>query len=444
MASLSERLDAVDRHLQQEQSREAEALCRELLYTPCTLPEKALILDRLGQALHGQDRLSDARDALEESLALLRQTIGVHPVLAAVLQHLSRVCVSMQDLQTAYAHGNEALSMFLSLYGPEHPQVAAARFGLSFVAYNARKYDEAEALSLEAMRLWTQHFGPKSVEIATCLNNLGRIYEERGDFTTGISYHRQSVAMRKELLGLHPETGFALGNLGTALASAEQFPEALATLKEAIACYEHCGRSTGYEVDGYRRNLKALEDALNAHSPSSASSTPAASQLIEEIVDRELAMFLAVQNEGGPAACQQQPDNFRLMRRMAHIVHTVPTLTSILRDLQQASAVGRNLMVEKYARMDNRIPPISTSPLLDSIAAAELEALHEACRVWPEVIRPHADGGESFARYLRAELETLSDGTLELYAEELRDAKRANRNVNVERYAYFLEQIKGK
>lgn len=262
MTNLRERLDAIDSHLRQENLTEAEALCRELLAASWTLPEQALILDKLGQALHGQDQLPEARSAFEQALALLRQSVGTHPVVAAVLQHLERACVSMKDLQAAYEHGTEALSILVAAYGPEHPQVAAAHFSLSFVAYHAKKYDEAEALSLEAMRLWTLHSGPESCEISTCLNNLGRIYEERGDLSTGIAYHRQSVAMRRKLLGVHTETGFSLGNLGTALASAEQWAEAAATLREAIACYEHCGRGTGYEVDGYRRNLKVCEEIL--------------------------------------------------------------------------------------------------------------------------------------------------------------------------------------
>lgn len=435
MANLSERLDAVDSRLQQERLNEAETLCREMLQESWTLPEQALILDRLGQALHGLERVAEARSVFEQALALLRQSVGTHPVVAAVLQHLGRACVSMQDVQAAYTHGNEALSMLVSIYGPEHQQVASARFSLSFVAYNAKKYDEAEALSLEAMRLWTQHFGPKSYEISTCLNNLGRIYEERGDLTTGIAYHRQSVAMRRELLGIHPETGFSLGNLGTALASAEQWDEAATILKEAIACYEQSGRGTGYEVDGYRRNLTVCEDALN---------TPPAStqqQLVDEIVERELAMFVAVRNEGGTASCQEQPDSFRLMRRMNHFVHNEPMLRSYLLDLKRASASGRNLMVEKYARMDNRIPPISTSPLLDVIVNAELASLREAARLWPEIIKRHDDNGVNFARYLRCELETLSDQTLELYAEELREAVRQNRNMNVERYKYLMSAL---
>ncbi len=85
-------------------------------------------------------------------------------------------------------------------------------------------------------------------------------------------------------------------------------------------------------------------------------------RLLDEIVERELAMFLATPNEGGRASCQERPDVFRLMRRMAHITHEDAYLESYLQDLRQAEAVGRNFMLEKYARMDERLPPFPAIP----------------------------------------------------------------------------------
>lgn len=140
--------------------------------------------------------------------------------------------------------------------------------------------------------------------------------------------------------------------------------------------------------------------------------------LLTAVVEHELAMFLAVQNEGGPASCQQQPDVFRAMRRKNHAPRSTAMLASYLRDLQLAEAQGRNLMTEKYARMDNLIPPLSTNPLIDVIVKAETDALLAAARNNPDSIRL-VSNGQAFARYLRCELETMSDETLRLYSQEL-------------------------
>ena len=162
---------------------------------------------------------------------------------------------------------------------------------------------------------------------------------------------------------------------------------------------------------------------------------------LHEIVERELSMFLATPNEGGVSACQQRPDAFRLMRRMAHVAHGDAVLFSYLEDLRRAETEGRNLMIEKYARMDDRIPPLSANPLLDEIADAETEFLHEACQLYPNTIK--SNGQNMFRRYLRCELETLSPETLELYAAELRQARAVGANPAVTRHD-FLTRTLGK
>lgn len=160
---------------------------------------------------------------------------------------------------------------------------------------------------------------------------------------------------------------------------------------------------------------------------------------IHKIIEKELAMFLATPNEGGTASCQQRPDTFRIMRWMAHAVHTDAVLASYLKDLERAESTGRNFMVEKYARMDERIPPISVNPLIPVIAAAEAQWLEDAARRYPRSLQ--GSGGDVFRRYISCELETLSDATLELYAEEVQDALHNERNLVEERHNLLCQRM---
>lgn len=161
--------------------------------------------------------------------------------------------------------------------------------------------------------------------------------------------------------------------------------------------------------------------------------------LLNEIIERELAMFLATPNEGGVASCQQRPDTFRVMRHMAHVTHDDDTLRSYLADLLDAEISGRNFMLEKYARMDDRLPPLSDSPLLDEIADAENAFMEEAARLRPDRIK--RDGANMFRRYLRCELETLSPRTLDLYAREVRRALAEGRNLALERHEWLARYL---
>lgn len=63
--------------------------------------------------------------------------------------------------------------------------------------------------------------------------------------------------------------------------------------------------------------------------------------LIDEIISLEWDMFAAVQNAGGPTACQQQPETFDLMRRSQYLTWPAIVLCSYRDDLRTARDQGR-------------------------------------------------------------------------------------------------------
>ena len=136
-------------------------------------------------------------------------------------------------------------------------------FTLGWNAYGRGDLLEAEKLTLEAMAIWEKEMGPESLPVSTCLNNLGRICEETARPEEGIAWHRKALALRKKLLGDHPETAFCYGNLGTALAANGQFEEAIDMLAAAVETFEKCGKTNGHDVEGYKRNLAICVDALS-------------------------------------------------------------------------------------------------------------------------------------------------------------------------------------
>lgn len=159
--------------------------------------------------------------------------------------------------------------------------------------------------------------------------------------------------------------------------------------------------------------------------------------LLDEIVERELDMFLCVPNQGGTADCQQRPKTFRLMRWMTHCVHDDQTLAAYADDLRQARQAGRNLLTEKYAGMEMQAEP---DALRDSIAATETAFMLEASTRYPHAIQLDTSG-ESFHRYLRAELDTYSDTTIRLYANTIRQAIEENRNLAEARFDSLWKRL---
>ena len=180
---------------------------------------------------------------------------------------LARAELACHDVARSVETGRRALELLRRYLPADDPRMAPSLFALSFGEYMARNLDRAEALNLQAKALWEKERGPESLEISTCLNNLGRIYEEAGRSEEGVAHHRAALAIRRKLLGDHPETAFSMGNLGTALAAASHWKEAADMLEEALACYARCGHTEGQDIEGYRYNLNICKRALSQEKP---------------------------------------------------------------------------------------------------------------------------------------------------------------------------------
>ena len=159
-------------------------------------------------------------------------------------------------------------------------------------------------------------------------------------------------------------------------------------------------------------------------------------ELLDNIIEFEFDMFEQVRTSE-PSLCQEQPETFRAMRGMTHSVLSTKTLQSYFEDLQKAKAEGRNLLTEKYARMDNRIPPLKINPIIDDIVEIEARWMDELSRKYPRTVKR----GPGFKIYLSCELETYSDQTLKLYFGDVSRAEKKGRNLTEERYAKLTKQM---
>jgi hypothetical protein len=149
-------------------------------------------------------------------------------------------------------------------------------------------------------------------------------------------------------------------------------------------------------------------------------------------------MFLTVQTSD-PTTCQEQPEAFKLMRRAGFHVLSSETLESYLQDLQEAIDEDRNLVTLKYARIDDLIPTLNDNPAIAKIVEIEERWFKELEQKYPLTFRNRAEFAAG--TYLRSELETYSDRTLELYLKDVTKATGAERNLTAERYTYLFKQL---
>ena len=179
---------------------------------------------------------------------------------------------------------------------------------------------------------------------------------------------------------------------------------------------------------------------------------PGGTPVEEAIVREEWQQFQGVNNEGGRAACQGNWPTFHQMRLSQFLTWPHDAKISYLADLQQAAQQGRNLLTEKYARMMQSTDPdyyrTNLEPYLPTLSTARIEQQERiiATQVaWAQdfanryprlgaamrTLRTSDDTKDStsFETYLRGELSTYSQRTLDLYDLMVRDYAQASENI---------------
>lgn len=175
-------------------------------------------------------------------------------------------------------------------------------------------------------------------------------------------------------------------------------------------------------------------------------------QTAESIVQHEWNQFQLVNNEGGRAACQGNWPTFHQMRISQFLTWTQNMLNSYARDLDNADALHRNLLTEKYARMmestdpdyyhrelEAALPYLSAERIekQETIIKQQVEWARDFMNRYPKlgaemrVLTTQQDtrSTTSFETYLRGELSTYSDETLALYSDFVQDLGKNGQNL---------------
>lgn len=172
---------------------------------------------------------------------------------------------------------------------------------------------------------------------------------------------------------------------------------------------------------------------------------------INDIIQEEWKQFDGVKNQGGRASCQDDWETFQIMRKSQYMPWPDELLDSILKDLQEAAAIGHNLMTEKYARMMESTAPEEYAafkdrlPYRSSIRLKRQEDVIAQEVIWNEILcekypyfaghgrKIHTAEDTSYATsvetYLRGEMTTWSDRTFNLYESWINTLKKTDGNL---------------
>ena len=173
--------------------------------------------------------------------------------------------------------------------------------------------------------------------------------------------------------------------------------------------------------------------------------------IIQQIIIREWEFFQNVHNTGGRASCQDNYEEFNIMRSSQWEIFSLPILQSYLDDLILAKHRNRNPVMEKYAYMmkysapkeyeeiESFLPVISgwKRETAEKIIKIYLKWEAETMRKYPVItdkgrkLHSESDTPEytSIETYLRGGLFSYSEKTLQLYYDYVKNCKNENKNL---------------
>ena len=177
-------------------------------------------------------------------------------------------------------------------------------------------------------------------------------------------------------------------------------------------------------------------------------------QLVKELVTLEWQNFDKVKNEGGRADCQDDWGTFSIMRTSQYLTWSEEMLESYIQDFKEAMSKNWNLITEKYGRMmestaperfeemKENFPYLSEEKkvIIDEIVKIQVAWMEEFASEYPymagnsRVIHTYEDTiySTSFETYLRGEMRTYSDKTLDLYGRFIVSYLQAGKNLTKE------------
>ncbi len=127
------------------------------------------------------------------------------------------------------------------------------------------------------------------------------------------------------------------------------------------------------------------------------------------------------------------------MRGSSFEVWSEKTLSLYLEHLLDAQDKERNLVREKYAKIQGSMPCENESPALIKSVEIEEDWHKETASKYPNIIRE--ESGPMFLRYLRCELDTYSPRVLRAYYEDRKRAKAGGINLTTETFNNIAKKL---
>ena len=155
---------------------------------------------------------------------------------------LHKLLTDYRDFLIKYAKYDEALGIAQrcvelseKLFGENHPDTASSYNEIGVVYDSKGDYDIALEYYNKALAIRQQVFGVEHSSTAQSYNNIGVVYDSKGDYDTALEYYNKALTIRQQVLGdNHPDTAASYNNIGGVYDDKGDYDTALEYYKKSL------------------------------------------------------------------------------------------------------------------------------------------------------------------------------------------------------------------
>jgi tetratricopeptide (TPR) repeat protein len=116
---------------------------------------------------------------------------------------------------TALDYYYKSLKIRIESLQPNHPDIATSYNNIGLIYNNKGEYDTALDNYNKSLKICQECLTPNHPNIATSYNNIGLIYDSKGEYDTALDYYNKSLKIYQESLPAnHPDIAISYNNIG--------------------------------------------------------------------------------------------------------------------------------------------------------------------------------------------------------------------------------------
>lgn len=218
----------------------------------CELESAGMLLNRVGQYLHGFGDHESATDCLERSARIAARLEGYQsPTLALRLNNLGAAELAAGEHESARTQFMRALEIVKTQEDSHRALMSEVLRNLANTHLMCDDLEAARVWLKEALGRHLHFYGRNHVYVAECLNQLGVVFAKSGQSAQALKSFQHAVSVGRTACGSDRLLlASCLSNLGDALRKQGEFEQAEACMVEALNLYEVADKENHRRIAG--------------------------------------------------------------------------------------------------------------------------------------------------------------------------------------------------